>query len=142
MDEINMSGEKNLQNLIASMTPILIENEYVFGTLKTYSVEKLALLNPIATFQEKEGLTVVVQKEKADQYELPYSGVFRCITLNVHSSLDAVGLTAAVSTKLTQSNISANVIAAYYHDHVFIASKDSENALLKLNELVHEGIEN
>jgi hypothetical protein len=142
MDEINMSGEKKLKNLIACMMPILIENEYVFGTLKTFSVEKLALLTPIATFQEKEGLTVVVQKEKADENQLPYSGVFRCITLNVHSSLDAVGLTAAVSTKLTHSNISANVIAAYYHDHVFIASKDAEKALQKLNDLVQEGIDN
>jgi hypothetical protein len=69
------------------MRPILTENEYVFGTLKTYAFEKLALLNPISTFQEKEGLTVVVQKEKADEYKIPYSGVFRCITLNVHSWL-------------------------------------------------------
>jgi|TARA_R110000868_G_scaffold269051_3_gene528450 hypothetical protein len=137
-----MLGEKNLTKLIASMRPILTEYEYVFGTLKTYNFERLALLNPISTFQEKEGLTVVVQKEKADEYKIPYSGVFRCITLNVHSSLDAVGLTAAVSTKLTQSHISANVIAAYYHDHVFISSKDAEKALSKLNELAREGTEN
>lgn len=137
-----MSGEKNLTKLIASMRPILTENEYIFGTLKTHSFERLALLNPICTFQEKEGLTVVVQKEKADEYKIPYSGVFRCITLNVHSSLEAVGLTAAVSTKLTQSHISANVIAAYYHDHIFIDTKDAEKALLKLNELAHQGTEN
>ena len=134
-----MSGEKNLQKLIASMTPILTENEYVFGTLKAHNVENLALLNPISTFQEKEGLTVVVQKEKADEHNVIYSGVFRCITLSVHSSLDAVGLTAAVSTKLTKANISANVIAAYFHDHVFIASKDAEKALMSLNELAQEG---
>ena len=136
-----MSGEKNLQKLIASMTPILIEQEYIFGTLSTYTNEKIALLNPISTFQEAEGLTVVLQKSKADEYNIPYSGVFSCITLSVHSSLDAVGLTAAVSTKLTQVNISANVIAAYYHDHVFVASKDAQKALLALNELVREGIE-
>lgn len=137
-----MSGEKNLAALIASMTPTLTEHEYVFASVKSYSVEQLVLLNPISTFQEKEGLSVVVQKEKADENKLAYSSVFRCITLQVHSSLDAVGLTAAVSTKLTEANISANVIAAYYHDHVFIASKDAENALLKLNELVLEGIGN
>ena len=67
--------------------------------------------------------------------------MFKCITLNVHSSLDAIGLTAAVSTKLTQSNISANVVAANYHDHVFIASKDAEKALAELNDLVQHGIE-
>ena len=136
-----MSGEKNLQKLIASMTPILIEQEYIFGTLSTYTNEQISLLNPVSTFQEAEGLTVVLQKSKADEYNIPYSGVFSCITLNVHSSLDAVGLTAAVATKLTQVNISANVIAAYYHDHVFVASKDAQRALSALDELVREGIE-
>lgn len=135
-----MSGEKNLAKLIASMTPVLTENEYVFATLETYDFEQVLLLNPISTFQEKEGLTVILTKEKADEFNISYSGVFKCITLNVHSSLDAVGLTAAVATKLTQSNISANVIAAYYHDHVFIALKDTEQALADLNALTQQGI--
>ena len=101
--QLNMSGEKNLGNLIASMKPILIENEYVFGTIETCNVEKLVLLNPISTFQEKEGLTVVVQKEKADEYKVSYTGVFRCITLNVHSSLDAVGLTVNVIVPVAEN---------------------------------------
>ena len=137
-----MSGEKNLAKLISSMTPVLIENEYVFCTLKTYDYEQVLLLNPISTFQEKEGLTLILAKEKADESNIPYSGVFKCITLNVHSSLDAVGLTAAVATKLTQSNISANVVAAYYHDHVFVAVNDAEQALAALNELTKQGIAN
>jgi hypothetical protein len=136
-----MVGEKDLRKLIASMTPILIENEYVFATIETFNAEQFVLLNPISTFQEKEGLTLVLQKEKADKHGIDYSGVFRCITLSVHSSLDAVGLTAAVATKLTQFGISANVIAAYYHDHVFVASKDADKALAALNDLVREGID-
>ena len=76
-----MSGEKNLTTLIASMTPVLVENEYVFGTLETYDYEQVALLNPISTFQEKEGLTVILTKEKADEFNISYSGVFKCITL-------------------------------------------------------------
>jgi len=136
-----MSGETNLTKLIASMAPVLNESEYVFGILDSIDYTQLALLNPIGTFQEKEGLTIIVAKHKADEFNIAYSGIFKCITLNVHSSLDAVGLTAAVSTKLTQSNISANVVAAYYHDHVFIASKDAEKALAELNILVQDGIE-
>jgi len=135
-----MSGEKNLVKLIATMTPVLMENEYIFATLEDCNYEQLAKLSPISTFQEKEGLTVILTKEKADDFNITYSGVFKCITLNVHSSLDAVGLTAAVSTKLTQSNISANVVAAYYHDHVFVASSDAENALAALQSLVQQGI--
>lgn len=137
-----MSGEKNLIKLISSMEPVLGDDEYVFATLDTYDYKQLALLEPISTFQEKEGLTVILTKEKANKFNISYSGVFKCITLNVYSSLDAVGLTAAVATKLTQSNISANVVAAYYHDHVFIADKDAEQALIKLNELTQQGIEN
>jgi hypothetical protein len=79
-------------------------------------------------------------KEKADEFDISYSGVFKCLTLNVHSSLDAVGLTAAVSTKLTQANISANVVAVYHHDHVFIAVKYAEQALTDLNALTQQGI--
>jgi uncharacterized protein len=135
-----MSGETNLTKLIASMTPVLVEEEYVFCTLKTYEYKDVASLEPMSTFQEKEGLSIILTKEKADEFNISYSGIFKCITLNVHSSLDAVGLTAAVSTKLTEKSISANVVAAYYHDHIFIAAKDAEQALISLNELTKQGM--
>ena len=122
------------------MTPVLLNDEYIFGMLEQVDYQQLSVLKPVGTFQEKEGLTVMLIKEKADQHGIDYEGVFKCITLNVHSSLDAVGLTAAVSTKLTQANISANVVAAYYHDHIFVAAKDADNALAALEELVHEGV--
>lgn len=134
-----MSGEKNLTKLITSMTPVLLNDEYVFGVLENATHEQVIALEPQGTFHEKEGLTVFLKKEKADEHNIGYEGVFKCITLNVHSSLDAVGLTAAVSTKLTQVNISANVVAAYYHDHIFVAAKDADNALAALEELVREG---
>jgi hypothetical protein len=61
--------------------------------------------------------------------------VFRCITLSVHSSLDAVGLTAVVATQLAAHNISANVIAAFYHDHVFVPAPHADAALAALQAL-------
>jgi hypothetical protein len=63
-----------------------------------------------------------------------FESVFSGITLTVHSSLDAVGLTAAVATKLAEYDISANVIAAYYHDHIFVQTEKSELALKALRE--------
>lgn len=135
-----MPGEKNLEKLIASMAPTLSDAEYVFGLVATADYEQVALLQPRGTFHEKEGVTVILEKEKADECHIAYSGVFKCITLSVHSSLDAVGLTAAVATKLTKFNISANVIAAYYHDHIFIKSHDADKALAVLNELVKKGL--
>ena len=119
------------------MQPELIDKVFVFCTVTGHLNEYIAL-EPIATFIESEGLTLVLTKDKADEAGLNYEGVFRQITLTVHSSLQAVGLTAAVSTKLASKGISANVIAAYYHDHIFVSLEQAEQALVALKELSSE----
>ena len=124
-----MSGETNLQKLLESLSPELLDGEYVFCTIEGASYGDLKDANPIASFAEPKGLTLVLCKEAAERHGLSYQGVFRCITLRVHSSLEAVGLTAAVSTKLSENGISTNIIAAYFHDHVFVPSDDAEKAL-------------
>ena len=78
---------------------------------------------------------MVVSQAAADQAGLKYEGVFRQIALTVHSSLEAVVLTAAVSAALADQDISANVIAAYYHDHVFVSSAQAARALSALKAL-------
>lgn len=128
-----MVGETNLSKLLKSMSPALMSNEYVFCSVKGECPEFQAL-NPLATFRESEGLTLVVTKDAAIENNLSFESVFKGITLTVHSSLDAVGLTAAVATKLAEKGISANVIAAYYHDHIFVQSDKAESALAALNE--------
>ena len=128
-----MSGEIDLDKLIGSMQPVLSEQEYVFASLEKdspFSIEELA------PFCENEGLTVIVSKTNADVSGLSYQGVFQCITLNVHSSLEAVGLTAAVSSALADVGISANVVAAYYHDHIFVPIAKANQALSCLLQLV------
>ncbi|MEP1446094.1 MAG: ACT domain-containing protein [Paraglaciecola sp.] len=130
-----MSGETDLNKLIGSMQPVLSDVEYVFAVLNNDSSVSLLELAPLGTFHEQEGLTVIVPKLKADVSGLSYEGVFQCITLNVHSSLDAVGLTAAVSTALTEQNISANVVAAYFHDHIFVPNDKANQALSCLQTL-------
>ena len=129
-----MDGETNLSTLLASMSPALAPEEYVFCTCGgSYGV--FAELSPLASFTEEEGLTLVLTKDIALAANLTFSAVFKLITLNVHSSLEAVGLTAAVSTELTKHEISANVIAAYYHDHILVPVEKSEAALLVLQKL-------
>ena len=129
-----MSGITDINELLGSMQPALVDELFVFCTVKGKLAEYVNLA-PIATFVEPEGLTLVLTKDKADEAGLQYEGVFRQITLTVHSSLEAVGLTAAVSTKLTSKGISANVIAAYYHDHIFVSDDKAEQALSALKEL-------
>ena len=73
--------------------------------------------------REAEGYTVVLNRQVADSLALDYNFVASWITLTVHSALDAVGLTAAFSNALAQNGISCNVVAGYYHDHIFVAVK-------------------
>ncbi len=130
-----MTGEKNLEKLLASMSPSLMDGEYVFCTFRNVQYGDYPDLEPIAAIRESEGLTLVIPKNKADENFLMYESVFRKITLNVHSSLDAVGLTAAVSTKLKDYGISANVMAGYYHDHIFVQKELANTAIEALSEL-------
>lgn len=126
-----MSGEKDLVLLLKSMKPLLHEGEFVF--CKTENLEKLKLSQIIMSFKEEEGMTIIAEKAVADQLNLSYSFVASWITLTIHSSLEAVGLTAAFSNALAKAGISCNVVAAYYHDHIFVDKKDSLKAMEILN---------
>ena len=126
-----MSGEKNLQKLLLTMEPRLRDEDYVFVSFENAKYGDFAYLEPIAMFQE-EALSLVIPKSRADQHSVEYQSVFKCISLTVHSSLDAVGLTAAIATKLTEHGISANVIAGYFHDHVFVQARSAQKAFALL----------
>ena len=131
-----MTGETDLSKLLATMAPHLHDEEYVFCTVENGRYGDYPELQPIASFMEAEGLTLVIPKARADQHYIAYDSVLKCITLTVHSSLEAVGLTAAVTTQLTEQNISANVIAAFYHDHIFVQAHRAEDALVALSEIL------
>jgi hypothetical protein len=126
-----MAGIVELEELLKSMSPELKPGEYVFCTVAG-SLTDYASLDPLACFRETEGLTLILAAEAAEKARLACQGTFRQITLTVHSSLEAVGLTAAVAAKLAAGGISANVVAAYYHDHIFVPSAKATAALAAL----------
>lgn len=130
-----MSGERDLEKLLKMMSPELADGEYIFCTFHNAQYGDYSELEPVAAIRESEGLTLVIPKFKADQKGIPYESVFKQITLTVHSSLDAVGLTAAFSSKLAAHGISANVVAGYYHDHIFVKKEHAQSAIEVLNEL-------
>ena len=134
-----MVGETDLSKLLASLAPHLMDGDFVFCTIQDAKYGDFAELLPIASFREAEGLTLLVAKENADKAGFNYESIFKGITLKVHSSLEAVGLTAAVSSKLSERGISANVIAAYYHDHIFVQAEKADVALSALNEFSRIG---
>lgn len=129
-----MSGELNLNTLLANMEPIMDDTEYVFVSFPEGEYGDGSHLNPMAMFMEKEGMTMIISKHAADHNNMAYESTFRCISLQVHSSLEAVGLTAAISKTLAEMDISANVVAAYYHDHVFVPTPNSEAAFTALSQ--------
>jgi len=129
----HMSAEKNLDKLLESLSPLLHEGEYVFCQIDSPQTTDLG--HVLMLFREAESVTLVVRKEFADQAGWTYPFVASWITLEVYSSLDAVGLTAAVSGALAEASISCNVVAAYNHDHLFINNKDAGLAMEVLRNL-------
>ncbi|MER7764354.1 ACT domain-containing protein [Streptomyces sp. NPDC097619] len=130
-----MSGEKDLRTLLTSMSPHLNDGEYVFTTAPAGEVP--AGTRPVATMWEQEGLTLVLPRADADREGLPYDYVAAWITLEVHSALDAVGLTAAFATALASAGLSCNVIAGFHHDHLFVPHTEAPRALQVLTSLTH-----
>ena len=128
-----MPGETNLDALLKTMSPKLNEGDFVFCSVaEDFQVNSTDLLG---SFREEEGLTVIIKKSEADRLQLSYSFTASWISLAVHSSLEAVGLTAAFSKALAEHGISCNVVAAYYHDHIFVAKKDTSKAMEVLVKL-------
>lgn len=130
-----MAGERDLDTLIASMAPELMDSEYVFCSFPNARYGDHAALEPVAAMVEAEGLTLVIPRARADEAAIDYESVFRGITLRVHSSLDAVGLTAAFARALGDEGISANVIAGYFHDHIFVQGDRASAAMAALEAL-------
>ncbi|WP_115717570.1 ACT domain-containing protein [Gallaecimonas mangrovi] len=129
-----MSGITSLATLLDTMAPELLPGDVVFCTVPGKLADYLHL-EPLASFREKEGLSLIIDAQTAHSAKLPASSLYRQITLNVHSSLEAVGLTAAIAAKLSEHGISANVVAAYFHDHIFVPKDKAQLALDALSSL-------
>jgi uncharacterized protein len=127
-----MKGETRLDQLLKNMNPRLNKGEYVFCTLQ--NLNSIDINDALMIFKEEEATSLILKKEIADNLNLEYTFVAAWITLTVHSALEAVGLTAAVSNALAQNNISCNMVAAFYHDHIFVDIKDAKKAMEILNQ--------
>ena len=132
-NEVGSTGESDLLTLIAQMSPSLDDQVWAFASVGEVSSEYVAE-HALATLRETEGTTLIVPWERAEEVEVCSEPMAR-ITLNIHSSLEAVGLTAAVSQALASEAISANVVAGFYHDHIFVPQTAGERAVACLTLL-------
>lgn len=132
-----MTGETDLSTLLRTLEPILHPDTYVFSTTtQPLSSLPLATLNPDLIFQEAEGTTLITTQSAAESHGFnEYTFPSKKISLKVHSSLEAVGLMAAISSEFAARGISSNVVSGYFHDHVFVPEGKGEEALQALVEL-------
>lgn len=134
-DTYAMPAERNLQTLLQHMKPEMQDGIFVFATLPL--AEQIPdTIQPLLTFREREGTTLVMLREEADSIGLSWQFAARLITLNVHSALDAVGFLAAITTRLADAGISVNAVSAFYHDHLFVPSDKADEALALLQGFV------
>ncbi len=88
-----------------------------------------APMQPLSTFREREAFTVIAREEHVRAAGLQPLFLCAWIALAVHSDLEAVGLTAAIAAALTARGISCNVVAAAYHDHLFVPVERADDAM-------------
>lgn len=127
-----MAGITDLEQLLRSMEPTALEDEYVFVAV---SDDRARELTYSALVREDEGTSLVMRRSDADAAGLAYDFVAAWITLTVHSDLEAVGLTAAFATALGERGISCNVIAGLHHDHLLVPVERKDDALEALRGL-------
>lgn len=126
-----MAGEADLRVLLRSMQPDLHDVPYGFGVVK----QGQAVPDCFARIVEPEGVTAIAPLADLAVFGIPVMGSWARISLTVHSDLAAVGLTAAFAGALAAQGISANVVAGFYHDHLFVQWERRADAMAALKEL-------
>lgn len=124
-----MSGETDLSRLLATMRPVLHAEPWGFALAGEGHV---LAAGDFALIREAEGLTLIAPAARLAALGLEPGPAMARISLTVHSALTAVGLTAATATALASQGISANVVAGFHHDHIFLPWDDRQAAMAAL----------
>ena len=140
MSTMKDPGEKSLDTLLSTLTTKLHPTTYVFTTHASPST-----LPPFSDCQmlfresDTEGVTAIVSKEYAEAHSIEYFFPCKMITLNVTSSLEAVGFMAVIATRLAEkAAMGVNPVSGFYHDHLFVPEGREAEALEILGELAKE----
>ena len=131
-----MSGETDILKLLAGLDPKVDSQTYVFASLE--KAETFIGLSPIMMFNEEEGVTGIIPLEKAEAAGIEFAFPCKKITLQIHSSLEAVGLIATISEALEEEDVPANVVSAFYHDHIFVPVDKVDDAMKAIGVLMGE----
>jgi hypothetical protein len=128
--------EKN-DRLLATMRPRLHAGTCVFATLPA-SRALPSGLDPVMMFRKAEGLTVILEESAASRAGVPGAFRSRMVTLDIRSSLEAVGFMAAITARLAAAGMGVNPVSAFYHDHLFVPVDRVDDAIRILEQLADE----
>ena len=120
-------GETDLQRLLAGLAPELAARP---RTIRSQAADASVPAATIMLFREDEGVTTVVEVDESTDEAL-----WAQITLRIHSSLEAVGMIAAIAAALAARDIPCNAVSAYYHDHLFVPWPRRDDAIAALQAL-------
>ncbi|KAK1974469.1 ACT domain-containing protein [Colletotrichum cereale] len=130
-------GETSLHTLLSTLKAVLDPETYVFVTLPPGAAPP-PLADVRLLFREREGLTLVTTLATATARGLEHVFRSRMITLDVHSSLEAVGFMAVVAARLAARGIGVNPVSGYFHDHLFVPEGREAEAVEELEKLALE----
>ena len=125
--------------MVAEMNPILQPGLFVFVSAEFDPSDRVRA-SAVATVREAEGLSLLLPLDLAAESGFHCDQPMRQITLQVHSALTGVGLTAAVASALAALHSPCNMVAGFHHDHVFVPETQADAALDCLTRLQLQGI--
>ena len=129
-----MSAVRDTAAMIAGMAPELQPGRFVFCTTEDTHLAARAMADAVAMYREAEGVSLILPEASARAHGFDMALPMACITLTVQSSLEGIGLTAAVAGALTEAGIPCNMVAAYHHDHVYVPEDRATEAVAVLRE--------
>jgi len=131
-----MSGEKALAKLLQTLSAKLVDGLYVFATVPDAGIPKG--ISPRMIFREAEATTLILLKSEADAAGLAFEFPCRMITLEVHSSLEAVGFIARIATELAKNDMGVNPVSGFFHDHLFVPDGREHDAMRILDQIARD----
>ncbi len=128
----NTACETDLQRLLSDLAPVLADRPRV---IRSQSTDAPLPTDVIMLFREDEGITVIAPTAVPALEQNDDEPLWAQITLRIHSSLEAVGMMAAISAALAVDDIPCNAVSAYFHDHIFVPWARRDDALNALQQL-------
>ena len=128
-------GETDLQRLLAGLSPELAARP---RAIRSQPTDEVIPADAIMLFREQEGTTIVVAVDDVSVADTQDKALWAQITLRIHSSLEAVGMLAAIASALAARDIPCNAVSAYYHDHLFVPWARRDDTLSALRAITGE----